>query len=410
MTTQFVNTDALDGQHFIGVRKNSGSTELQVRISQDIKNGITVRNDGLFATKEVDGLPSAFIRTYTIPDDYFPNSLRNTSTVTVDKKMIVYGNMIIIKMKVLKGVVSAAGWELQNTQKIWPANLTGSPPLNISWQGKTTSSGDLVLNGVNRWAWTGAAMEASLMAAGNGITIVENPTVPADFTLVSEVSVSVGNQNTTPQISAKVNNLLSLEPDGLYSKRPEGNALVGPGRPDKPTTTNGIIKGTEDNGLEYISTDGAGTGAWRWLKTNGKWSVVIADTGWRKIEISRFRRGYVRIRRINNEVRMNIGGGLWDGVEVNNFDPSTASQYNRIDLTQVPEGFRTKTTSVGFLTYDNYINIGYFVATAISDGNLIQFRNETKPDARYKDIVRSSELSYFTDQDWPESLTSLPAI
>lgn len=62
--------------------------------------------------------------------------------------------------------------------------------------------------------------------------------------------------------------------------------LVGPGRPDTPATTGGIITGSEPNGAFYYSTDGAGVGAWEWRKRGTKWELTNADTGWRVMDIS----------------------------------------------------------------------------------------------------------------------------
>ena len=56
--------------------------------------------------------------------------------------------------------------------------------------------------------------------------------------------------------------------------------ITGPGRPDRSETTSGKIVGNEANGTRYVSTDGAGVGAWVWLKTGNKWRVVTGDTGW----------------------------------------------------------------------------------------------------------------------------------
>ena len=58
--------------------------------------------------------------------------------------------------------------------------------------------------------------------------------------------------------------------------------LVGPGRPDTPSTTGGVITGSEPVGAEYRSTDGANVGAWTWRKRPTGWAVTDGDTGWRK--------------------------------------------------------------------------------------------------------------------------------
>lgn len=57
--------------------------------------------------------------------------------------------------------------------------------------------------------------------------------------------------------------------------------LRGTGRPDQPATTAGIITGSEAVGTEYVSTDGAGVGAWVWRKRPGAtgWQVTDGDTG-----------------------------------------------------------------------------------------------------------------------------------
>ena len=59
--------------------------------------------------------------------------------------------------------------------------------------------------------------------------------------------------------------------------------LVGPGRPDQPATTGGIITGNEPVGSEYRSQDGADVGAWVWMKRPSGWDVTDGDTGWRKL-------------------------------------------------------------------------------------------------------------------------------
>ena len=60
--------------------------------------------------------------------------------------------------------------------------------------------------------------------------------------------------------------------------------LVGPGRPDTPSTTGGTITGSEPVGAEYRSTDGANVGAFVWRKRPGNvWAVMDGDTGWREL-------------------------------------------------------------------------------------------------------------------------------
>ena len=63
--------------------------------------------------------------------------------------------------------------------------------------------------------------------------------------------------------------------------------VVGPGRPDAPTTT-GMSAGdlaALPVGCEYRSTDGASVGAWVWMKRATGWAVTEGDTGWRSIPL-----------------------------------------------------------------------------------------------------------------------------
>ena len=72
-------------------------------------------------------------------------------------------------------------------------------------------------------------------------------------------------------------------PPGVVSSA-SSYVIVGPGRPDVPSTTAGVITGAEPVGAEYRSQDGAGVGAYRWVKRpGGRWEVTDGDTGWRDV-------------------------------------------------------------------------------------------------------------------------------
>lgn len=53
--------------------------------------------------------------------------------------------------------------------------------------------------------------------------------------------------------------------------------LVGPGRPDSPASTGGLVTGKEPVGCEFRSTDGADVGAWVWRKRPTGWQLVDGD-------------------------------------------------------------------------------------------------------------------------------------
>ena len=63
-------------------------------------------------------------------------------------------------------------------------------------------------------------------------------------------------------------------------------AIVGPGRPDVPATTGGLVTASTPIGATYTSTDGAGVGAFVWRKRpDGSWAVIDGDTGWRTLPL-----------------------------------------------------------------------------------------------------------------------------
>ena len=69
---------------------------------------------------------------------------------------------------------------------------------------------------------------------------------------------------------------------------PESMVVVGPGRPDAPTTTgfSAAQIAALPVGCEYRSTDGAGTGAWVWMKRPTGWAVAVGDTPVRSVAAS----------------------------------------------------------------------------------------------------------------------------
>ncbi|TFI01625.1 hypothetical protein [Micrococcus lylae] len=91
---------------------------------------------------------------------------------------------------------------------------------------------------------------------------------------------------------------------------PQGSAylIVGPGRPDQPSTTAGTITGSEPVGAEYRSTDGGNVGAWVWRKRLGNvWEVSDGDTGWRVVSLTIapwYSAASVRLRRVARMVYM----------------------------------------------------------------------------------------------------------
>ncbi len=124
-------------------------------------------------------------------------------------------------------------------------------------------------------------------------------------------------------------------PPGVVSSA-SSYVLVGPGRPDVPSTTAGTITGAEPVGARYESVDEAGVGARTWRKVAGnKWVVTDGETQARSIDLTagvvkRFNdgMGYAYIARSGGFVTLSIS---------NYTAPNGAlSQW----LQNIPEGFR----------------------------------------------------------------------
>lgn len=177
--------------------------------------------------------------------------------------------------------------------------------------------------------------------------------------------------------------------------------ITGIGRPDKPETTEGKIKGTEENGTQYISTDGGGVNAWVWLKTNGNWSVIKGDTGWLTIPKASVRQGRIEIRRTEQGAFIRALGWHYESISLN-----VISEGSRVNLTgTLPVGFESTLGAWGFVTNDyNKGIVGVFMLSAKNDGNnKVQFRCSSA--YKTSDFLRPQELRYIPDDVWVDSLT-----
>lgn len=134
--------------------------------------------------------------------------------------------------------------------------------------------------------------------------------------------------------------------------------VLGSGRPDKPDTTNGKIKGTEPNGSVYDSIDGAGVGAWQWQKRDGVWVVTVGDTGLITLKTQNLKAGaYVKLQRINNIVFCFMGGLNWGlfgykGKKEGGFIPRQAGRIDIVAQGNIPIGFRA-VSSLSYSFYDD---------------------------------------------------------
>lgn len=145
-------------------------------------------------------------------------------------------------------------------------------------------------------------------------------------------------------------------PPGVVSSA-SAYVLVGPGRPDQPATTGGVVAGTEPVGAEYRSQNGAGVGAYVWMKRPGeKWEVTDGDTGWRDISsvvewIGPNAVGTFQLRRVRNTVHVR-----WAGVGV---DKAT-SGFNTVTVcTWSIPGFEIMDNTPGHPFNTVGVGVGY---------------------------------------------------
>lgn len=190
--------------------------------------------------------------------------------------------------------------------------------------------------------------------------------------------------------------------------------LKGKGRPDKPETTEGVIVGNEADCTRYLSTDGAGTGAWEWEKRGGVWHVVRGDTGWREFENSQKYFGKIKLRRTNDRVSIEFGGGDWDyfgtvKLTQSAFIPNNGNDLNgfKIRAHQLSEGFRPCTNAINQI-FDDATNaqVGMVLVGGIKDnrgGVELRFAMTANREQDFRSL-RIGIVTFPTVDRWPETL------
>ena len=188
--------------------------------------------------------------------------------------------------------------------------------------------------------------------------------------------------------------------------------LKGKGRPDKPETTEGVIQGDEAECTRYLSTDGAGTGAWEWEKRGGVWHVVRGDTGWREIENPKMYFGKIRLRRVDDRISLEFGGDTYDSFGVVKLSVSAQSPYPedkrfRARILQLPNGWRSCTNAINQIFDDTArAQIGMVVIGGMGDGagNVdMRFAKTVDRETDLK-LLRVGIVTFPTVDEWPTSL------
>lgn len=179
--------------------------------------------------------------------------------------------------------------------------------------------------------------------------------------------------------------------------------IVGPGRPDVPSSTAGTITGNEPVGATYYSEDGAGVGAYVWRRRpDRKWEVTDGDTGWRNVGdllISPWTTAIIpllRIRRTTTAAYLHV-------------------QYNAKPVPSgavliIPSGFRGKGGGVNAGIASSAI-IGHYNNTPIGSG-ATSYQNVNGNNTVYTNGASeggTSSLTWAAAEPWPSVLPGTPA-
>lgn len=199
---------------------------------------------------------------------------------------------------------------------------------------------------------------------------------------------------------------------GGGSQSSDSAIITGNGRPDKPETTDGKIKGNEPNGTIYNSTNGAGVGAYLWQKQNNKWVVISGDTGSRRMtrDSVNIKEGAIHLRRVNNTVECSFSKGRWDTISFYGSSNPKFTRKNhakRMDLlpnSRMPFGFRTGIPIMLPFYSDDGDEIATVYVASIGDRAYIELRFRDKVPTADLDYMRMPVISWITDDPFPEVL------
>ena len=169
--------------------------------------------------------------------------------------------------------------------------------------------------------------------------------------------------------------------------------IVGPGRPDVPSSTAGTITGNEPVGATYYSEDGAGVGAYVWRRRpDRKWEVTDGDTGERDITALQTNPastgGRLIVRRVGALVSARFEDLKW----------ATGSGSARANL-NLPSGFATNARYMGALYGYDGTTWGY------------NFRTDWPsiwPNSKGEIWLREHR-QWSSVQPWPSTLPGTPA-
>ena len=173
-----------------------------------------------------------------------------------------------------------------------------------------------------------------------------------------------------------------------------------------------------DVGTIYTDTT-AKNGAVKWIKKTagtgtGAWAVLVGDVKHRPKNINSSQtNAYVEFRRINSTVEISFGGLSWGwfGIKRRGAPGYIAQGSDRernvfiLSNGGIPVGFRSFNSKLGIMTNDKGQRLGTFYLGGQGDYNhlRLQFDDPVPTDRDIGDL-RFTDMSYITDDPWPETL------
>lgn len=171
-------------------------------------------------------------------------------------------------------------------------------------------------------------------------------------------------------------------------------------------------------GTVYTDTT-AKNGAVKWIKKSagtgaGAWAVIFGDVKFKPKNInSNQTNAYVEFRRVNSTVEISFGGLSWGWFGIKKRGAPgyvlQASDRDRnvtiLPINGMPVGFRPTSSKLGIMTNDKGQRLGTWYVGGPTDNNhlRLQFDDPVPTDREIGDI-RFTNMTYTTDDPWPETL------
>ena len=172
-----------------------------------------------------------------------------------------------------------------------------------------------------------------------------------------------------------------------------------------------------DIGTIYTDTT-AKNGAIKWIKKtagtgSNAWSVLFGDVKHKPRISSSQNNAYVEFRRINSTVEIGFGGLSWGWFGIvrrgaPSYVPQGSDRERNVVILNVggiPVGFRATSSKLGIMTNDKGKRLGTFYLGGPGDGNQLRLQfDDPVPTDRDIGDLRFTDMSYITDDPWPETL------